>query len=110
MYTPKLSCEELRKRKQRLNHYHFPASELEALTQKVGCSALAVLLTIYEVWYKDYQRNPIKLTNVRLKEKGISRSAKGRALDVLEKAGLIAVERRPRKSPIVTIKWKALRK
>jgi hypothetical protein len=34
---------------------------------------------------------------------GVGRKAKGRALDMLEELGLISVERRPHKSPIVTI-------
>jgi hypothetical protein len=110
MYRSKLTCEELAKRKHSLGHYLFPASKLEALAKEVGCAALAVLLIIYETWFRNYQKNPIKLTNVKLKEHGIGRSAKSRALTVLENAGLIIVERRPRKSPLITLTWRALRK
>jgi hypothetical protein len=43
------------------------------------------------------------LAQSRLNEFGLTRQAKYRALDSLEAAGLISVERRPKKSPIVTI-------
>lgn len=41
--------------------------------------------------------------NVRLKQLGVHRSTKDRALHQLEEAGLITVERRRGKTPIVTI-------
>jgi DNA-binding transcriptional ArsR family regulator len=43
------------------------------------------------------------LPNGQLTEYGVDRRAKRRALANLEKAGLIAVERRGRKTPIITI-------
>jgi hypothetical protein len=44
---------------------------------------------------------PIKLSNGMLEIDGISRQAKWRALTDLERLGLIQVERRPNRSPIV---------
>jgi hypothetical protein len=51
----------------------------------------------------DWKQNggPIKLANGMLGLDGISREAKRRALQELERRGLITVERHPRKSPIV---------
>ena len=43
------------------------------------------------------------VSNVKLRGLGISRQEKGRGLDALEAAGLIAVERRGKKSPLVTL-------
>lgn len=43
------------------------------------------------------------LPNGRLAEHGVDRQAKRRALGNLEKAGLITVNRRDRKTPIVTL-------
>ena len=55
--------------------------------------------------YLDWKQkgDPIKLPNGWLEFQGISRFAKYRALAQLEELGLIAVERHPRKSPIVHV-------
>jgi hypothetical protein len=62
---------------------------------------LAVLLA-YEHWRGGGGR--IKLTNTAAAEMGVSRRTKWPALDELEQAGLIKVERRGRKSPVITIR------
>jgi hypothetical protein len=46
---------------------------------------------------------PIKLANGMLKIDGISRASKWRALAELERRGLITVERRPSRSPIIRL-------
>jgi hypothetical protein len=46
---------------------------------------------------------PVTVPNGWLKELGVSRFAKYRALVLLERLGMITVEKRPRKSPIVTV-------
>jgi hypothetical protein len=43
------------------------------------------------------------LANVRLKRVGVSRKIKARVLRDLERAGLIAVERRRGKTPTITL-------
>jgi hypothetical protein len=55
--------------------------------------------------YLDWKQEggPIKLPNGWLEFEGISRFAKYRALAQLEELGLITVERRPRKSPIIQV-------
>jgi hypothetical protein len=45
------------------------------------------------------------LPNSRLAKLGVSREIKRRVLRDLERSGLITVERRPSKSPIVTLFW-----
>jgi hypothetical protein len=47
------------------------------------------------------QGAPVKLANGMLALDGISRRTKRRALLQLERHGLISIERRPKKSPIV---------
>ena len=45
----------------------------------------------------------VKLSNVAAKAVGVSRSSKARAISELRKAGLIIVQDRPRRSPIVKV-------
>jgi hypothetical protein len=52
-------------------------------------------------WKQD--GGPINLANGGLIMKGVSRFAKQRALNLLERAGLISVQRRSRRSPVVQI-------
>jgi len=59
-------------------------------------------------WYLLYQNwkngsGPIKLANEMLERSGISHDAKTKALRELERRGLIRVDRRRCKSPIVTV-------
>ena len=56
---------------------------------------------LYMHW-KD-RSQPIKLANGMLGCDGVSRKSKWRALNDLESRGLIVVERRPRRSPIVRL-------
>jgi hypothetical protein len=43
----------------------------------------------------------VKITNLAAGKAGVSRSSKARAIQQLRKAGLILVQDRPRKSPII---------
>jgi hypothetical protein len=56
---------------------------------------------LYEHWRQG--GGPIKLANGFLNRLGVGRGAKSRALGKLERLGIISVERRDRKSPIVRI-------
>jgi hypothetical protein len=55
----------------------------------------------YRVWADDTPTIP--LPNQKLAAMGVSRQMKWRALQRLEQAGLIKVERRERRSPLVTL-------
>jgi hypothetical protein len=55
------------------------------------------------------KENPLLVTTRCLTTYGFSRKDKTRALTVLETAGLIRVERRPRKNPLVTLLEEKLR-
>jgi hypothetical protein len=62
-----------------------------------------ILASVLWYLYRLKQSNSFVLAQGRLKGFGITRQAKYRALEALATAGLISVERRPKKSPIVTI-------
>jgi hypothetical protein len=78
-----------------------------ALVDKVACHSrdktFAVLCyLLHENWKQG--GGPIKVPNGFLNKLGVGRGAKSRALKKLERLGIISVERRDRKSPIVTIR------
>jgi hypothetical protein len=83
---------------------HFVMVPWEWMDKLVGCrgQTLRVAFVILYLSWKA-RGTPIKLANGMLLMDGVSRRAKWRALDHLEEVGLISVERRLRKSPIITV-------
>jgi hypothetical protein len=74
-----------------------------AATRSIGSGPYRLALHLLFQHWKSGGR-PVKLSNVALTELGVGcRKMKGRALSELEKLGLVEVERRPKKSPIVTV-------
>jgi hypothetical protein len=67
-----------------------------------NAATLMVALRLLQLHFRDRGR-PIRLGNLALGLVDVSRSQKHRALIELERRGLVRVERRPRKSPIVTV-------
>ena len=87
--------------KRRKHFIMLPFTWLERLSGASGqVYRLAILLL-----YRDWKSNgmPIKLGNGMLQIDGISRRTKWRALVELERRGLIAIERRCGKSPIIRL-------
>jgi hypothetical protein len=81
---------------------HFPWAWLDRLKATGrGATYRVALLLLYEYWRTGGRA--IKLTNIAAAEVGVLPDAKGRALDDLERAGLIKVNRRPKRSPLVTV-------
>jgi hypothetical protein len=80
----------------------FPYTWQERLQRcKAAGSAYRVALhLLYEHWRTDGQR--IRLSNVAMAAAGVGSNAKWSGLLVLERAGLVQVERRPKKSPLIT--------
>jgi DNA-binding transcriptional ArsR family regulator len=69
---------------------------------RLGCKALLVGLALWHL--KGLRRsNSFTVSNLMLQEWGIQPDAKTRALRALEKAGLITIERRGKRSPRVTL-------
>jgi hypothetical protein len=67
-----------------------------------GTTCLVALYLLHLNW-KNYGK-PFKLPNGMLEYDGISRYSKWRALSDLGRRGLIAVEHRPKKSPLVHVR------
>jgi hypothetical protein len=69
----------------------------------VGASGKTILLAINLLYLGWKAKGPIKLPNGMLHEYGIDRFAKWRGLADLERRGLVAIGRRPRRSPLITL-------
>jgi hypothetical protein len=93
-----------REAKRLVGFVKIPWSWANALaSDDVGGKVWAVACHIlYETWRE--KGRPIKVPNGMLARCGVSRSAKVRALRKLEELGLVSIEWRPHKSPIVTIR------
>jgi hypothetical protein len=65
-----------------------------------GSTYRLALVLIYEHWRTGGR--PIRLSNAMLAGDGVTGKSKWRALRELERFGLVKIERRPRKSPLVT--------
>jgi hypothetical protein len=83
----------------------FPTVWVEQLG-RIGASVSAYRVAFHllnEAWRSG--NNRVKLANGVLAELGVSRFAKRRALAQLDKAGVVAIEQQPRKSPFVTVRY-----
>ena len=90
------------KPKKRRQHFvRVPWMWMEKL---IGCRG-QTLRVAFVVLYLDWKAKgrPVKLANKLPQMVGVSRRAKWRALNDLESIGLISVERRAKKSPIVQV-------
>ena len=88
----------------------FPKVWWEELARaRAGGSAyrLAIWLLYESVKSRPFRTGPpvVKLSNAGAKRWGVGRDGKAIALRVLREAGLVAVEERPKKSPLVTVRF-----
>jgi hypothetical protein len=74
----------------------------EKLGDAHGQTYRLALYLLYLYW-KDGSNQPVKLPNVGLRDVGISRQSKWRVLADLERVGLISIERRPRRAPLIQL-------
>jgi hypothetical protein len=88
-------------RKRREKFAVFPMTWYEALNSAPGATYRVAIYLLYLHWKEG--GGPVKLPNGMLKTDGVSRQTKWRALGDLERRGLITVERRPRRSPLVRL-------
>jgi DNA-binding MarR family transcriptional regulator len=89
----------LRRRK---HFVQFPLPWVERLAGSSSAGTYRVALhLLYRHWKNGGQ--PFSLGNQTLEKEGVDRYAKWRALDELEQLGLISIERRPRRSPRITV-------
>jgi hypothetical protein len=89
-------------RRRRQQFVKFPCSWVERLqaARHIGSYRLALHL-LHRHWKADGK--PVRASNVAVAWVGLSRGEKARALEELERLGLIRVERRPRQAPLVTV-------
>jgi hypothetical protein len=91
-----------RKIQKRREHFvRMPWAWLERLDGASGQTYRVALCLLYLHWKGGGE--PIKLANGMLRIDGVSRRTKWRALNDLERRGLITTERRPRQSPIIRV-------
>ena len=84
----------------------FPCLWKEELTKARHIASYRVALhLLHETWKTD--RKTVELSNEALRTEGVSRRQKWRALEELTRLGLVAVERRPRKTPRVTVRFRS---
>jgi DNA-binding transcriptional ArsR family regulator len=91
-------------RKRREQFVMVPLWWYERLSNPVPASRCTVLVALYvlHLHWRNYGK-PFRLANGMLKYDGISPDTKTRALKDLEQRGLVTVEWRERKSPIVKV-------
>ena len=80
----------------------IPLAWLSAAAELPGKAALAIGLAL---WFERGRRksDEVLLTAAICERFGLDRKGKYRGLAALEEAGLVAVERRPNRNPVVTI-------
>ena len=79
-----------------------PPTRAAAAFTAINCPKATVWLWL-EHQVRKTQCNTVAVPNDALANRGVSRKVKNLALRQLEAAGLIAMERRPRKTPKVTL-------
>jgi hypothetical protein len=105
----RLTDESLQRRQQREKKQNLLFARIPYVLgmKAAGIATEPVWATLLALWHLRFTRhkNPVELPNTYLKECGISRHSKLRALQKLEAVGLIRVEYRERKSPLITLLW-----
>jgi hypothetical protein len=69
-----------------------------------GSTYRVAMHLLHEAWWA--KSETVKLTNVALAKVGVGRKGKALALSQLRKAGLVAVEQHPRRSPIIKVRFR----
>jgi len=64
-------------------------------------ATLVIIELLYLAWKTRGTTFPV--ANLRLRQRGASKEIKRRVLRDLERGGVILVERRPRKAPVITL-------
>jgi hypothetical protein len=85
---------------------HFIKVPMVWVERLAGVHHLATYKVAMHVLYQHWRggSEPFTLSNVALVRRGVDRFAKWRALSELEQLDLITIERRPNRSPRITVK------
>jgi hypothetical protein len=96
-------------RPQRPRKGHFVMLPLEWMYRLDSAHCVATSKVAHHLLHQSFKdrRQTFRLASGVLALKGISRELKRRALEELEALGLVSVERRSRKSPVVTLLYPA---
>ena len=78
----------------------------EACLAECGAEASTYRLALYLLDRATFAEH-VPLSTAALKKRGVSRTSKWRALEQLRQAGLVAVEHRRGRPPVVKVRWKA---
>jgi hypothetical protein len=87
--------------RRKLQFIKMPLVWFDRLGSARNTATFKVALRLLQLHFRDRGR-PVQLGNLALGLIEVSRKQKHRALMELERLGLVRIERRPRKSPIVT--------
>jgi hypothetical protein len=90
-----------KERRRRDQFVMVPWAWIEKLDGATGQTYRVALVLLYEHWRR--RGEPMKLNNRMVENCSISRQSKWRALADLERRGLIAVQRRSKRSPMVRV-------
>jgi hypothetical protein len=83
----------------------FPHERALALPASISNAGWKILIEIDRLILTERGRNPVRLTNHRLRKFGIERDTKLYQLRQLEAAGVVKVETEERKGTLVTHLW-----
>ena len=72
---------------------------------RLSGAAWALLIELDRLIFEGRGRNPVRLTTKSLKDSGLTEKRKRHGLEELEDAGVIAVERKRGRSPLITHLW-----
>ena len=105
--TPRAPSSSPRRRQRSTESFaRIPYAKGLALHQHdIGSAGWTILLELDRLILEARGRNPVSLTNHHLRQYGVDRAGKWRALRKLEAAGVIAIERRGREAPLITHLW-----
>jgi hypothetical protein len=78
----------------------------ESCLAECGAEASTYRLALYLLDRANFAEL-VPLSTAALKRRGVSRASKWRALEQLRQTGLVAVEHRPGRPPLVKVRWRA---
>jgi hypothetical protein len=97
----RLAAVPMKIQKRRRHFIMLPMTWWEKLQGASGQTWRVACYLLYRNW--ENEGEPIKLANEMLGRSGISHDAKSKALRELERRGLVTIDRRGKRSPIVTV-------
>jgi hypothetical protein len=92
-----------RRNRFKLEFCQFRIEALYQIAKETHNAELAVLTRLYELWFANFKKNPVRLNTRSFRKIGLSRLRVSTALDKLETSGQVAVERGAGKCHLVTL-------